>query len=83
MAHDELKAAVVNYNTTSDRLSELVARAPEYGFMTKATDISSDMAVKRAEMDLGMVVLKEVIASGTVADKYREAIQESGVQLQK
>lgn len=83
VAHTQLKEAAKNYDRSSGKLKELLQRAPAEGFMAKAGDIASDVRVREAEVDLGMVVVKEAVASAVVMEGYREAIQESKDKLQK
>lgn len=83
VAYTELKEAAREYDISSQKLKELLQRAPAEGFMAKAGDIAGDMRVKEAEVDLGMVVVKEAVTSASVAEGYREAIQESKDKLQK
>lgn len=83
MAHSELMEAAREYDRSSHKLKELLQRAPAEGFMAKAGDIAGDMRVKEAEVDLGLVVVKEAITSASVMDSYNEAIRESKDKLQK
>lgn len=64
-------------------LKELVDRAPKEGFVAKAADIASDMRVKEAEVDLGLVLVKEIVANAEVVEHCRGMIQENKDKLQK
>lgn len=83
VAHSKFKEAAMNYDRSGQKLKELLLGAPVEGFMAKADEISRDMQLRDAEVDLGMVVLKEVVASAVVMESYSEAIQENKDKLQK
>lgn len=83
VAHTQLKEAARSYDKSSRKLKELLQRAPAEGFMAKAGDIASDVQLREAEVDLGMVIVKEAVASAAVMEGYGEAIQESKDKLQK
>lgn len=58
-------------------LMKLVEIAEEKGYLSKGSTIASEMKVKEAEIDLGLLKVKEAIINANVADHYRESIRES------
>lgn len=82
-AQGELLAAEQSYNSSNQRLKELLRVAPEEGFMTKANKMESAVKVREAEVDLGRILVKEAVSSAAVVEKYREAVQQSRDKLQK
>ena len=82
-AHGELQKAAQEYDKSSRQLKGLVEMAPSKGFMSEANVIASDMKVKEAEVDLGLLLVKEAVTGAVVVEEYREAIQQSRDKLQK
>lgn len=82
-AHDELQKAAQEYDKSSRQLKGLVEMAPSKGFMSEANVIASDMKVQEAEVDLGLLLVKEAVTGAVVVEEYREAIQQSRDKLQK
>ena len=83
VASCQLKATSTEYDTSCKSLEELVLSAPNEGFATRASIISSEMTLKAAEVNLGLVLVKEEMANAKVAEAYQSAVQESRHQLQK
>lgn len=74
---------MAEYNAAGKNLDELVLNAPNDGFATKASVISSEMKLKAAEVCLGLVLVKEEMVNAKVAEAYQGAVRESRNQLRK
>lgn len=83
VANNQLKTATAEYDASCKNLEELAQYAPNEGFVTRASTITSEMKLKAAEVNLGLVLVKEAIANAEVVEAYQSAVQESRNQLQK
>ena len=82
-ASDHLRMVMGKYKKSSSCVEELIKKALDGGHVSRASVANAEMKIKMAEIDLGLILMKEVIATARVAESYRAVVGRSKEKLQQ